>query len=371
MPNTGHTDYECLKCDKNFGNRKSNYNKHLLTKKHLKQAESFTPTNEIIETKERKERKVKPTKDQKIEELSNMLMTLQNQMEQMKNTPQLAIMGEIQKRGKYKLSEILNRDDVELENPHYSWKLFLEEGYYYDGEIEHEISSMYPALAYAANLLIAHFKDTKKRELPILVLNRKRGAARKIAYYTKKDGEFIVKTDIEKKKNVELYVYLNMYLSRSIGQMWLKKKLKSIYKELPIEIRDKMYYQNSENKKISFLDFYCDCEDGDHHDCYKAKTYYDERTGTQFYKYKNVELMKPDGTTFSLKDDAFTEFTQEFYDYLDGHEYSDVYHEYRKTQLQMAFIFSNEESDLNKVCNETFDKIMDICSITPLLNLKK
>lgn len=374
MVNKLDTEYVCLICDKNFGNKKSNYVRHCNSKKHLDK-EKHVPKNEIIRKKVLKP--IKDPKDEQIENLKQMVMMLQQQVEEMKSLPHSPrthspIVADVPSSGNYSVAEILNRNDNDLENPlEDSWKKFIEDAYCYEGETENIISSSYTAVAYAANLLLAKIKSTRKIHLPILIINKKRGSARKIGYYNKKNGEFIVKTDIEKKTDVELYKFLEMYLGRSSGQRWLIKKLKSIYNELPIEIRDKMYFENNENNKLSFLKLYCMCEDGDHSGCYKTIDFFNMATGQNVYRYKDANLIKPDGKTFSLKGNDFTNFIQEYYDHIEEHEYCDEYKSFRKTQNEMTCIWASEDSELKNVANELFDKVCDLCSINPLLELRK
>ena len=369
--------YTCTVCDKDFGNRKSNYVKHCNSKKHLQKVNQ-QPKNEIIRKKILKP--VKDSKDEQIENLTNMVMMLKEQLEEIKNTPssprtRSPILAAVPRnRNTYSIAELLNRNDTDLPNPlELNWKKFITDGYYYkEGKVDKIIASNYSAVAHAANLLLAKIKSTKKIHLPILVINKQRGSARKIAYYSQKYNEFIVKTDIEKKTDVELYQFLETYLGRSAGQYWLIKKLKAIYNELPIEIRDKMYFERTKgDNKLCFLNLYCTCEDGDHTDCYKASAAYDPMTGKHFYKYKDSELIKPDGHTFSLNGDEFTNFIQEYYDHIEEHEYCDVYKSYRKTQDEMTCIWASEDNDLKMATNELFDKVSELCNINPLLELRK
>ena len=372
MNNNGNIQYVCESCNKSFGNRRSNYVKHCNSNKHLEKVNNSK--NEIIIKKTLTPQP--DAKDKQIEQLTNMIHLLQQQMEEMKqsqNSPRTSspIVGEESADGNYSISEILNRNDNDLQNPvEKNWKKFVMDAYYFEGEIAQTITSNYPAVSYAANLLVAKLKSTSPINLPILFINKKSGSKRKIAYYNQRYGEFIVKTDIEKKKEHELYQLLLNYLGMSGGQKWLKKKLKSMYNELPIEIRDRMYFENNENNKLSFMNLYCMCEDSDHI-CYKKQEYYDATSNQHIYRYKDSELMKPDKTKFSLKGSDFTEFIQEYYDHIENHEYCDDYKLFRTTQNEMTCIWATHNDDLKTATDELFECVSNLCGINPLLQLRK
>ena len=91
--------------------------------------------------------------------------------------------------------------------------------------------------------------------MPIIVLNNDRGKNKKICYFTKED-KFETKTNVAKKENIDLYSRIDMYIFKSFSQLWYEDKLKEIYRDMPIEVRNKIHYQTTDENKISFLCFW-------------------------------------------------------------------------------------------------------------------
>ena len=108
----------------------------------------------------------------------------------------------------------------------------------------------------------------------------------------------MLRSGITKKTNVQLYNCLDIYLSRSIGQLWYEPHLKEIYRTLPIEIRNKVHYR-SDDDRIGFLDFVClenhlkkkvtekRCR---HFGCWNSKLFDGFDANDTFWKWKNRTL---------------------------------------------------------------------------------
>ena len=246
-------EYHCKTCNRNYGDNKIKYEYHLTTNSHKKnmKKEEDTPTNILME--------MVRTLTQQVQSL-----TAGNSKVPKRDNKPLSF-STIIKNNLYTKEEIVNRKNTDLMNPAKKWNKFIFDAYEYQHE-EKFISCGYAPLQKASNLLITKFYKTPQELLPIVVLNNSRGRNRKIGYY---DGEnFILKTDIIKKKSIDLYTRIDIYLFKSSAQFWLDTKLRDIYRTLPIEIKNKVHYRETADNKISFLDFKCCCIDNNHIGCY-------------------------------------------------------------------------------------------------------
>tara|TARA_R110002096_G_scaffold334431_1_gene528191 strand:+ start:971 stop:1936 length:966 start_codon:yes stop_codon:yes gene_type:complete len=266
---------------------------------------------------------------------------------------------------KYSIENIINRTDTDIRLPKQTWKKFINSAYHYDttqGE-DKLISSGEKHIEKAANLLITKLNNTPKEELPILLINKTSGANKRIAYY-EGDPEFTVRTGVSKKDNVQLFNALDIYLSRSIGLLWYEPKLREIYRTLPIEIRNKVWFRAMDDDKISFLDFFCVPGECRHLACWSSTHYTDHKH--TYYKYKNKVLQNVDGGKFVLDDDAYLEFRSDYAEHVINHEHYDTLIKFRKEQKDCYF--STEMCEIQSgVLEELFIQVCRICNINTIL----
>ena len=263
---------------------------------------------------------------------------------------------------KYSIEDILSRKNTEIKLPKQTWKKFINSAYTYDGEVEKLITCNEKHIEKAANLLLAKLMNTEKEELPILIVNKSSGANKRIAYY-EGDADFTVRTGVSKKDNVQLFNALDIYLSRSIGLLWYEPQLREIYRTLPIEIRNKVWYRCSDDAKISFLNFHCvpKCR---HIACWNATHFSDHKY--TYWKYKNKELDNIDGGKFTLNDEDYLEFRSEFGEHVMNHEYYNTYLKFRNEQKE--YYFSEEICAMqDTVLEELFIQVCRICNINTIL----
>jgi len=266
-------------------------------------------------------------------------------------------------QNKYSIEDIINRKDTDIRLPKQTWKKFINNAYHYDGPEEKLISCGEKHIERAANLLIAKLNNTPKEELPILLVNRASGANKRIAYY-EGDPEFTVRTGVSKKDNVQLFNALDIYLSRSIGLLWYEPKLREIYRTLPIEIRNKIWFRSMDSDKISFLDFFCVQKECRHLACWSSTHYTDHKY--TYYKYKNKQLQNVDGGKFVLDDDTYLEFRSDYAEHVINHEHYDTFVKFRKEQKDCYF--STEMCEIqNSVLEELFIQVCRICNINTIL----
>jgi len=268
------------------------------------------------------------------------------------------------RNGKYIIDDIISRENTELPLPKQTWKKFISSAYTYKPKEEISlIKCSEKHIEKAANLLLAKLMDTPKEELPLLVINKSSGANKRIAYY---EGEpkFTIRTGISKKDNVQLFNLLDIYLSRSIGLLWYEPKLREIYRDLPIELKNKIWFRVCDDNKISFLNFYCVEKHCRHLACWNACHYSDSRH--TFWKYRNKDLKNVDDNTFRLDDDEYLEFRAEFAEHVNGHEHFDTYVKYR--QEQKDCYFSTEMCEIqDNVLEELFIQVSRICNVNTIL----
>lgn len=371
-------NFFCEYCNVDFGGRKYGWKRHLKTKKHLKNVdEAENKNSEITQTPQVKTKTKKvDKKDEQIKQLMELVKNLQSNITDLQSKPKsppiekTAFTEEVEvKNVSYTLDRILNRKNENIPYPREKWKSFILKAYYYEAdEIETIVTNRFTCLTKASNLLIQKFKDCKKEELPILVLNKRAGISNKIAYYENTNGVFTTRTNVEKRKDIQLWRVLNAYLGKSQGQFWDEKHLKEIYRDLPIEIRDKMFYTTRQEGQLSFLDFWC--EHG-HNDicigCYKDSSYCD-MSGGKLYTYKNTQLISPQGQKFKLTDESYKDFVEEYLSAITNHENYEIFLNYKKQQNTFTELWGSQNDDLDSVTDELFDIICDICNINNILN---
>ena len=263
---------------------------------------------------------------------------------------------------KYSIEDILSRQNTEIQLPKQTWKKFINTAYSFDGEVEKLITCNEKHIEKAANLLLAKLNNTAKEELPILIVNKSSGANKRIAYY-EGDPDFTVRTGVSKKDNVQLFNALDIYLSRSIGLLWYEQHLREIYRTLPIEIRNKVWYRCSDDVKISFLNFYCvpNCR---HIACWNATHFSDHKY--TFWKYKNKELDNIDGGKFTLNDEDYLEFRADFAEHVINHQHYNTYLKFRNEQQE--YYFTTEMCEIqDAVLEELFIQVCRICNINTIL----
>ena len=363
--------FYCEYCEVDFGGRKYGFQKHLKTKKHLRNVERAQKAKTCVPCPSPSG----DNKDEQITALVELVKNLQQNITELQNkTPpptshapfELAQIPVGKK--KYSIERILNRKDTPITYPREKWKPFIMKAYYYEcDDVETIITNRFSCLTKAANLLIQKFKDCDKEDLPILVLNKRGGLNNKIAYYESSNGIFTTRTNIEKKRDIQLWRLLEVYLAKSMGQWWDEKKLKEIYREMPIEIRDKMFYKTTEDNKLSFLDFWCECRPCDHCiGCYKDVLY---REGLhKVYKFKDRELVSPQGQTFSLHGDEFKDFVEDYLNAIREHEHFEVFINYQREALINQDLWLSTCEDLDLVCDRLFDAVCELCNVNTILN---
>ena len=319
-------EFNCTVCNRTFADQKK-LDKHLASKLHLRRA-VYSGKVEIVE-------KPKP-----FSLISNP------------------------KDNKYSIDNILKRENTDLPMPKENWKKFINTAYTYDGDTIKLITCSEKHIEKAANLLLAKLMNTRKELLPLLVINKSGGANKRIAYY---EGEpnFTIRTGVSKKDNIQLFNQLDIYLSRSVGMLWYEPKLREIYRSLPIEIRNKIWYRCGDDDKLSFLDFFCVEKNCRHMGCWNSHHYSDGKT--VYWKYKNKELVNVDGGKFTLNDDDYLEFRREFGEHVMDHENYDTYIKFRNEQKECYF--SSEMCEIqDNVLEELFIQVSRICNVNTILS---
>ena len=202
-----------------------------------------------------------------VKQLSAQVQSLQNDntvipdtKQRQENNPYSFTM--IIKNNLFTQDEMIQRTNPNILKPKENWLKFIFNAYGWKSRETH-IKCEYEPHQTAANLLLTKFYNTPQELLPIIVLNNDRGKNKKICYYTKED-KFETKTNVSKKENIDLYNRIDMYIFKAFSQLWYEDKLKEIYRDMPIEIRNKIHYQATDDNKISFLDFKCHCNDNSH-----------------------------------------------------------------------------------------------------------
>lgn len=365
-------EWKCEYCDKTF-ERKQNYDRHCKTKYHLRRVsrEKSVPESSPSSKPE--------TKNDVNLELLTMIKQLQSEIKELKERPVSPqhhspfSMAPVPNK-KYNVNDILSRQGTMLSVPEEKWKTFINTAYYSKCEST-IIECSSPHIQKAANLLLGKIENTKPEQLPILIVNKKSGSEKKVAYY---EGgyNFILRSGITKKTNVQLYNALDIYLSRSVGQLWYEPKLKEIYRTLPIEVRNKIHYRGGDNK-IGFLDFLClekkeksqktNCN---HYGCWNAKLFdgYSNHTEEVFWKWRNRQLINVDNGKFTLDDERFCELRNEFANHVMNHEYYDDYVAFRQNQVDC--FFSTETSAIQAdVLEELFIQVCRLCNVNEILKL--
>jgi len=381
MASVVKTDWYCEVCDKYFSSAAA-LRRHETTLGHKRKLEkvAYTPAPfiQVLETPKLiptpkvpvKKEPVIDRRDRQIELLLQAVSKLSEKVDSLENRPPSPRvtspfeMADIKPKLKYSINQILCRKGTQMKSPDLFWKKFITSAYYYEGKVDEVIKSKYKNLTKAANLLISLFKYTDREKLPILVLDKKAG---KIAYYETDDQTFIARAD--KRAQAMFKNFLEMYLIRSPGQFWYEKTLKKMYREMPIEMRDKMHYQSIDDDHLSFLDFYCvegkRCDDVP--GAWRETIY----TGddTKILKRANRVLKKPTGGTFSLTDDEYREFVEEYYEYIHNHEDFDTFKKFKDGQSadQIVNFYATDNEDFAVVLDEVHDKVCDLADINDVL----
>jgi hypothetical protein len=268
----------------------------------------------------------------------------------------------------YPLEKILSRKNTNIPYPEELWKKFITSAYHYKTNEKHLEMSSAPYMERACNQLIQKFKDCKKEELPILIINKAIGSSKKIAYYDSNDGSFTVKSDIQKKGNVELYSYLDRYLTQSLGLKWYEPTIKQMYREAPIDIKNKMQYSRGNDNIISFKHFYClgGSKCGEHINCYRDVLFHDERSNMKVYKYLNRNLKNIDGGNYTLDDEGYEELVTDYIEYMINHEHFDIYEKYRAEEKDIYYSTEVQEKQ-QIILEQLYSTICSICNINSII----
>lgn len=345
-------DYNCKICHRKFGENRIKYEYHLTTTQHKRKAEKCKPVvNDNMDTAALLEL-VKQLSAQ-VQSLQNDNKVIPDTKQRQENNPYSFTM--IIKNNLFTQDEMIQRTNPNILKPKENWLKFIFNAYKWKTRETH-ITCDYQPHQIAANLLLTKFYNTPQELLPIIVLNNDRGKNKKICYYTKED-KFETKTNVAKKENIDLYSRIDMYIFKSFSQLWYEDKLKEIYRDMPIEVRNKIHYQTSDENKISFLDFKCCCNDNSHHRCYKEMIVDDERS--QIWKYKNHDLVNVDGGTYSLGDD-YIEFVNDYVDAIEDHEHAHIYNEYRE-QKEIARFDEEAEKKRYALVDQVYELILERC----------
>ena len=343
-------EYSCKCCQRDFGENRIKYEYHLTTGSHKRKYKT-DDTDEKSPT----------------DLLMDMVNSLKNQVAHLTGSSPPVVktrdsieplsFTKIIKNKLYTVEQIVDRVGTDLLLPSENWTTFINAAYKYKHR-EQFVTCGYEPLQTAANLLITKFMRTPQELLPIVVLNNSRGRNKKIAYYTG-FNKFKIKTDVVKKDSIELYSRIDVYLFKAFAQLWLDDKLKEIYRDLPIELRNKIHYRTIDDDKISFLDFQCSCTDGSHMRCFRDMIVDDEHL--KLWRYKEQELQNIDGKPFTLKHDEYYSFVEEFVNHINNHEYGYVYDEYRHNRDLATFDTESEKTRM-LVVDEVFDVITSRCN---------
>ena len=384
MASVEKTKWYCEVCDKYFSSAAA-LRRHETTLGHKRKLEKQgtekqkpAPFIQVLETPKlipSPPVKKEPTvdkKDQQIELLLKAVAALSEKVSDLENRPPSPRvtspfeMAEIKPKLKYSINQILSRKGTNMSSPDLFWKKFIISAYKYKGKVDVEIHSKYKNLQIAANLIISLFKYTDREKLPILVLDKKQG---KIAYYETDDQTFITRADKRSRDNLKNY--LEMYLVRSPGQFWYEDILKKMYREMPIELRDKMHYQSIDSNHLSFCDFYClegkKCDDVP--GAWRETVYTGDTT--KVLKRVNSELHKPTGGVFSLDDQQYRDFVEEYYNYIHDHEDFETFKKYKIGQNEdqmMSFYATEQQEAFSNILEDVQDKIFNLCDINDVLN---
>ena len=380
MASAEKTNWYCEVCDKYFSSAAA-LKRHEKTLGHKRKVEKQGKKPELIQVLETpklidppKKRAEKQTpvdkKDRQIELLLQAVAKLSEKVDDLENRPPSPRvtspfeMAEIKPKVRYNINQILCRKGTNMAVPDLFWKKFITSAYCWEGKVDDVITSKYKNLTIAANRLISLFKYTDREKLPILVLDKKAG---KIAYYETDDKTFITRAD--KRSKAIFKTFLEMYLIRSPGQFWYEKTLKKMYREMPIEMRDKMYFQSCDDEHLSFCDFYClegkRCDDVP--GAWRETVYTGDTT--KILKRVNRELKKPTGGTFSLNDDEYREFVHEYYEYVHDHEDYDTFKKFKEGQSadQIVNFYATDNEEFANILDDVHDKICDLCDINDVL----
>jgi len=346
-------DYNCNICSRNFGENRIKYEYHLTTSQHKRKAEKCNVKLE------------ENTNTAQLLELVKQL-TAQVQVLQANNNPapvatvrptkEPLSFTHIIKNKIFTIDEMLQRSNPELLKPDTTWIKFIFNAYKYKSRETH-ITCEYKPHEIAANLLLTKFYQTPQELLPIIVLNNDRGKNKKICYYST-GGKFDVKTNISKKENIDLYNRIDMYIFKSFCQSWEESKLRDIYRDLPIELKNKIHFQTSDENKLSFLDFKCCCTDTSHRGCYREMIIDDDRC--KLWRYKDHELINIDGGKFTLTDDDYFDFVSEYVNAIEDHEYAHVYNDFRE-QKELARFDEEAEKQRYRIVDEVYELILEKC----------
>ncbi len=341
-------EYSCKCCKREFGENRIKYEYHCTTASHKRKQTTMkaemTPTDYLMA--------MVKTLTQQVQDLSGGSAGVVVKRESDKPLS----FNEIIRKKLYTQEQVIDRKNTDMLLPSKSWTRFLTSAYKYNRK-QKIISYSYKPIEIAANLLLTKFYETPQELLPIIVLNNSSGRKKNIAYYYG-DSIFNVRTDIVKRRNIDLYSRIDMYLYKAFAQPWLEDKLKEIYRSLPIEIKNKVHYHSIDDNNISFLDFKCTCSDNMHSKCYRDLLFDEE--DLKVYRYKNRELKNIDGGTFTLNDNEFVEFVQEFIDHIENHDYGYVYNEYRENRDLMSFDTASEECRY-EIVDEVFNLVCKRC----------
>jgi len=342
-------EYSCKCCERDFGENRIKYEFHLTTSGHNKKQNlaksEMSPTDYLMD----------------------MVATLKKQVQDLSGGGGgAAIIKRPSKKPLsftkiitdkiYTIEQVVDRKNTDMLLPEKSWTKFIYSAFTNQTRQKY-ISHPYKPLETAANLLLTKFYETPQELLPIVVLNNDKGKNKKIAYYYS-DGTFQVKTNIKKRRNVELYARIDFYLFKAFAQTWLEPKLKEIYRSLPIEIKNKVHYHTTDGNQISFLDFKCTCTDNAHSKCYRDMLVEDE--DYKVWRYKDRELKNIDGNDFRLVGDDYFDFVQDFVDHIENHDLGYAYNEYRENRDIVSFDKDSEDSRYT-VVDDVYDLITKRC----------
>ena len=376
---------DCVVCDKTY-KTEAGLNRHYKTASHKKKLDTME-NNEVILSDARAYAdslpkvkigdKVAASKDAQIASLLEMVKnltekvnTIEDKVPEPRVTSPFHMADVSYPKAKYSVNQILSRSGTKMKCPDFFWRKFISDGYFYEGKVETVIKTKWKNLNYGANLLISMFKSTHKEELPILVLNKKSG---KIAYYETDDKSFITRTSI--KGRTGFYNFLEIYLVRTSAQLWHEKKLRGIYRDLPIEIRDKMHYQSTERNHISFLNFYyhaanCNTNNKTNIDVGSYRQMIPDIDGNKIILRQNRELKKPSGEAFSLDGQDYYDFVEEYINFIHDHEDYETFKKYvqDRNDEEVVNMMATDNEGFKEVLDDVFDKICDICDINKIIN---
>jgi hypothetical protein len=345
--------YNCVSCNRQFGDNKVKYEYHLTTSSHIRNVKKCQPVlNENTNTAELL--KLVQQLTAQVQSLQSGNTIIPDTQQRQENNPYS--FTTIIKNKLYTQDEMIQRTHPNILKPKEDWLKFIFNGYKWKSRETH-ITCEYKPHQIAANLLLTKFLNTPQELLPIIVLNNDRGKNKKICYYTK-EGKFDVKTNVAKTENIDLYRRLDMYIFKAFSQTWYEDKLKEIYRDMPIEIRNKIHYHTTDDNKLSFLDFKCCCNDNSHRGCYREMIVDDDRC--QIWRYKNQELINVDGGTFRLGEDEYVDFVSEYVNAIEDHEHAHIYNDFRE-QKEMARFDEEAEKIRYRIVDELYGLILERC----------